>query len=224
VQTSRKRVVISVISGLLAAVLMVCYAYMVQKNAAQGRSQTLIAYGGEQVEVFVAMRNIAAGERLTPNNVSKQTWLVDLLPAGALTDESEVLGQTLGLPLLANEPVVEMKLASGADTLNIPEGYCAVSIPTNDVLAVGGAVTAGSVIAVYAADKDSVQLLAAEVLVLETSSDHLNDYDNSSMLGSGYSKTSLSWVTLIVTEDMVAEIISASRNMNLYLVIPGGEL
>jgi len=220
----RRRILISVISGLVAAALMGLYASGVRNEAIAAHSQTLEAYGGEQIEVFVATRDIAPGERLTESNVSRRVWLVELLPAGALTDADEVIGQTLGLPLMANEPVVQAKLFNGAPAITIPEGYVAVSIPTNDVLAVGGAVSAGSIIAIYAADSQSVELLAADVLVLETSNGNQRNAENNGLFGSSYSKTSLSWVTLAVREDMVEEIIVASRSMNLYLVLPGGEM
>lgn len=223
-RTGKKRIIISAVCGVLAAILMAGYAYTVQSNARQSRSQILASYGGEQIEVYVAVRNIASGERLTTANVTKQTWLADLLPAGALSDEGDVIGQTLGIPLLANEPVVSCKLSTTTNSINIPEGYCAVSIPTNDVLAVGGAVSSGSVIAVYAADKESVELIAAEVLVLETSNDNRSISDDSGLFGTNHSRSSLSWVTLIVSEDMVADLIAASRSRNLYLVLPGGEL
>jgi pilus assembly protein CpaB len=202
---------------------MAFYAAAIHGNANELRNQTLEDYGGEQVEVFVATRNIASGERLTSANVEKRTWLADLLPAGALTDESQVIGATLAMPLLANEPVAQAKLQNGDNSLTVPEGYCAVSIPTNDVLAVGGEIHAGSVIAIYSADKDTVVLLAAEVLVLDTSNGSAEVYESSGLFGSGGSRQNLSWVTLCVQEDMVEDIIAASRSTNLYLVLPGGE-
>ncbi|MCL2136324.1 MAG: Flp pilus assembly protein CpaB [Coriobacteriia bacterium] len=222
--SKRKRIMISVISGLLAAAMMAYYASSVKGSADQIRRQTLEAYGGEQVEVYVATRNIAAGERLTSANTAKRNWLADLLPAGALTDESDVMGQTLGMPLFANEPVVSAKLSTEIPPISVPEGYCAVSIPTNDVLAVGGAITTGSVVAIYAADKESVILLAAEILVLDTSNSSSQQVEPNSLFGSSLSRPALSWVTLSVQEDMVADLIVASRTMNLYLVLPGGEI
>jgi pilus assembly protein CpaB len=221
-RSKRKRVIVSVFCGLLAAALMAVYASSTQKLISQSRSQNLEAYGGEQVEVFIASRNIAAGEKLTHNNVTKRLWLADLLPAGAMGEESDVIGQILGVALLANEPVVSTKLGSDADRISVPEGYCAVSIPTSDVLAVGGTIGAGSVIAIYAADRDTVRLLAAEVLVLDTSGSGYQSNRQNSLLAGGSYRQPLAWVTLSIREDMVEEIIAASRSVNLYLVLPGG--
>jgi len=220
--SKRKKTIISIISGLLAAALMGLYANTVVSSAADSYTKTLDTYGGEQIEVFVATRNIVAGERLTTSNVEKRTWLAELLPAGALTSAEDVIGQTLAIPLFTNEPVTSSKIGNAVAPINIPDGHCAVSIPTNDVLAVGGAISAGSRIAIYAADKDAVELLAADVLVLETSNSNSASKEPNGMFGSGRQQPALTWVTLAVEEDMVEEIIAASRTMNLYLVLPGG--
>jgi pilus assembly protein CpaB len=202
---------------------MAAYASSVHGAAEESRQQSLSDYGGAQIEVYVANRNIAVGERLTTSNVSRRVWLADLLPAGSLSAEEDVIGQTLGLPLLANEPVTAAKLSTASAPIVVADGYCAVSIPTNDVSAVGGAVSAGSVIDIYAADKDGVQLIASEVLVLETSNGSQQAAEPNGLLGSNRSRATLSWVTLSIPADMVEDIISASRTMNLYLVLPGGE-
>lgn len=222
-RSKRGRIIISALSGLVAAVLMASYASSVQGAADRSRQQSLSEYGGEQVEVYVATRNIAVGESLTSGNVERRVWLSDLLPAGSLTAEEDVLGQTLGLPLLANEPVTAAKLSQAGAPLRVAEGHCAVSIPTSDVSAVGGAVQAGSVIDIYAADREDVTLLASEVLVLETSSGSQQTSEQGGLFGSSRSRATLSWVTLSIPEDMVEDVIAASRSMSLYLVLPGGE-
>ncbi|MDR2957219.1 MAG: Flp pilus assembly protein CpaB [Coriobacteriales bacterium] len=219
----RKRIFISVLCGLVAALLMSLYASSVRNEADKSRIQTIQEYGGEQIEVYVANRNIAIGERLTTTNVSKQIWLVDFLPDGALTEADDVIGQVLGIPMQANEPVTAAKIKTNTSPVSVPDGYCAVSIPTNDVLAVGGAINTGSIIAIYAADKETVVLLAAEVLVLDTSNNSTEGLEHTGLLGSSRTRPALTWVTLAVREDMVEDIIAASRAMNLYLVLPGGE-
>jgi len=219
-----KRITISLICGVVAAALMAGCIFSIQHSATQSRAQMLASYGGEQIEIYIATRNIAAGEKLTTTNVTKKLWLVDFLPTGAITEESEVIGQTLGMPLFANEPVILAKIGTDIRPVNVPEGYCAVSIPTNDVLAVGGTITTGSVIAIYAADKESVVLLLAEVLVLDTSNSGYESYESSGLFGGSRQRPALTWVTLAIREDMVEDIIVASRTMNLYLVLPGSEV
>jgi len=219
----RKKMIISILCGLLAAVFMGLYAASLQGGAGQSAAQVADISNGQKTEIFVATRDIAAGERLSSANVASRAWPTELLPAGAQLSEDDVFGQTLLIPLFKNEPVVAAKLGSAAQSFAVPEGYCAVSIPTSNVLAVGGAIGAGSRIAIYAADKQSVELIAAEVLVLETSNASQASSGSSSLFGSGRSQTELSWVTLSVREDVVEDIIAASRNMSLYLVLPGGD-
>ena len=63
----------------------------------------LAQYGGDQVEVYVAVRDIAPGESLNDSNVEKKLWLGELLPKEALTDLSAATGKTLSAPLFAGE-------------------------------------------------------------------------------------------------------------------------
>lgn len=222
---NRKRLIISVACGVGAALLMTWYASDVRAQATSLRQETLTEYGGEQVEVFVATRDIVVGETLNAANVSAQFWLADLLPAGALTEESEVYGKTLAVPLLENEPVIAAKLGDLATPVSVPDSLCAVSIPTEDVCAVGGAISAGSEVNVYAVGGNEVALLGQSVLVLETSNGSrafgAEAQNPSGLFGSVTSRSELSWVTLAVAPERVQEYLAASRDDWLYLVLPG---
>jgi pilus assembly protein CpaB len=183
----------------------------------------LASYGGEQVEIYTATRDIAIGETLSGENVSLRLWLSDLLPAGALFDQSKVFGQTITVPLMKNEPVVTAKLGELSVPVNVPEGLCAVSIPSDDVLAVGGAIRAGTFVTVYAADAAAVELIAEEVLVLETSNGaQLASGTSGGLFGTSASRSQLSWVTLAVEPDAAQELIAAACSKELHLVLPGG--
>jgi pilus assembly protein CpaB len=138
--------------------------------------------------------------------------------------DAEVFGQRLAQPVQANEPISAAKLGVPIEAINIPDGTCAVSVQVSDVQAVGGAVVSGSRVAVYAVEKDNVQLLFVDVLVLATSNGAEAPSSTASYSSSLTSKRSaLSWVTLAVPENQVQEIIAASRSGSLYLVLPGGE-
>ncbi len=139
-----KRLIFAVACGLIAASAMAWYASDVEAQAALGRESALSTYGGEQVEIFTATRDIAVGETLTAENVSLQVWVSDLLPIGALGDQNLVFGQTAVIPLMKNEPVSAVKLGEMKTPVTVPEDLCAVSIPSDDVLAVGGNVQAGA--------------------------------------------------------------------------------
>jgi pilus assembly protein CpaB len=203
---------------------MAWYATGVQAEAAQARQKALASYGGEQVEVYVATRDVVVGEVLSSENVSLQLWLSDLLPAGALHEQDEVFGQTVAVALMKNEPVLAAKLGELAHPVSVPEGLCAVSIPSEDVLAVGGAIRAGSFVSVYAADAAMVELIAEEVLILETSNGaRYASGEGSGLFGASDSRPQLAWVTLAVEADTAQELIAASRSRQLHLVLPGGE-
>jgi pilus assembly protein CpaB len=220
---ARKRIVLAFACGIVAAAAMAWYAMDVRAEAAQTRQEALSAYGGEQVEVYAATRDIAVGEELSSENVALQTWLSDLLPAGALHEQGEVFGQTVVLPLMRNEPIVAAKLGELGTPVSVPEGLCAVSIPSEDVFAVGGAIRAGTFVTVYAADAATVELIAEEVLVLETSNGaQAAAGTGSGLFGASGSRAKLSWVTLAVEEDVAQELIAASRSLDLHLVLPGG--
>ena len=221
---TKKRIALALLCGVIAAIAMIWYATGIRSELAQSRQQALSAYGGEQVEVFVATRNIAVGETLSGANVSSQLWLSDLLPVGALSNQSDVFGQTVTIPLLMNEPVVAAKLGQLKAPVSVPSGLCAISIPSEDVLAVGGAISAGSYVTVYAADSKTVELIAEDVLILETSNGAYQSSDGSSSLfGSSSSRPKLSWVTLAVDPEIAQELIAASSSHKLHLVLPGGE-
>jgi pilus assembly protein CpaB len=214
---------LALICGVVAAAAMAWYAMGIQAEATQARQNALAAYGGEQVEVYTALRDIATGETLTAENVAPQLWLSDMLPAGALSEQGEVFGQTVTVPLMKNEPVVAVKLGDMKIPVSVPEGLCAVSIPSDDVLAVGGAISAGAFVTVYAADAGSVELIVEEALILETSNGaRAASAESGTLFGGSGSRTQLSWVTLAVEPDTAQELIAASRSRELHIVLPGG--
>jgi len=220
---SRKRLALSVLCGVLAAVTMSWYVSGVKAEANQLRQQMLSDYGGGQVEVYVATRDIAVGETLSSSNVSSQLWLSDLLPAGALSEQREVFGKTVSVPIFRNEPVVAAKLGEYKTPVSVPAGLCAVSIPSEDVLAVGGVICAGNRVTIFAADSRTVELIAEDVLVLETSNGaYVSAGSASGLFGSSGTRPKLTWVTLAVDPEIAQELIAASTTRKLHLVLPGG--
>jgi pilus assembly protein CpaB len=218
------RLISALLCGVIAAAALGFYVAGVQAEATQSRQQALASYGGEQIEVYTALRDIAVGEVLSNENVTSQLWLSDLLPIGALSEQQAVFGQTVTVPLMKNEPVVSAKLGVLRKPVTVPEGLCAVSIPSEDVLAVGGAIQAGTSVTVYAAQAQTVELIAEDVLVLETSNgSSLEQTESSGLFGGSNSRPKLTWVTLAVEPDTAQELIAASNSTKLHLVLSGGE-
>ena len=226
--SSRKRFVLAIVCGVVAAVLLGLYANDLRMQATSSRSQALANYGGEQVEVLVATRDIAAGETLDATNVSYQIWLVDLLPAGVARDTVEVYGMVTAVAILKNEPIALAKLGERATQIIVPDGLCALSIAADDVQAVGGALAPGMIVDIYAVGVTSVTLVAQNVLILETSngfgvSTTSSNSGSSSLFGTSSARASLKWVTVAVDAKTVQELLAAARDRKLCLVLPGGD-
>lgn len=92
-------------------------------------------------EVLVAVRDVAAGAVLKPEDVRTVSWPADAVPAGYLSDPELVLGRGVTLPLRANEPVLATKLVdsdAGGLQIQIPPGMRAVSVRVDEVIGVAG--------------------------------------------------------------------------------------
>ncbi len=200
---------VSIGCGLLCAASVLLYTQGVKGEVEEARAQALARYGGEQVEVCVASRDIAVGEALDVSNVTTQLWLVDLLPSNAVYSLEDMEDEVLGVPLFEGEVLTEKHVSSSESSFDVPAGLSVLSIPVKEVQAVGGAVTAGSRVDVYATGASSTTLLVSNVLVVATSTS-----DDTS------SSDSISWVSLAVNPESTQELVAASQGMDLYLVLP----
>jgi pilus assembly protein CpaB len=208
----KKTLIFGIACGVLCALCVALYGYGVQASADDARAEALARYGGEQVEVRVATRDIAAGEYLSDANSELRLWLSELLPADAVSSLGEVAGKPASSEILEGE-VISRQRFDGGDTaaLQVPTGMCAVSVPSEDVSAVGGSLTPGCFVDVYVTSGNTTDLLGDGVQVLATSA-------SSSTLASG-SGAGVSWVTLAVDPDEVKEYVSAAEHTNLYFVL-----
>ena len=200
--------------GAVCAVCVLAFTQGVRAEADAARSEALARYGGEQIEVCVATRDIAAGEAVDASCMETRLWVADLLPAEAVRSAEEVSGKAASSAILAGE-VLSMRRFQGVEgRVEVPEGLAAVSVPAKDVQAVGGAVRAGERVDMYATGGTSTDLLASDVLVLATSA----STDDAA------SDAQVSWVTVAVEPDRVQEVVSAAQRTELYFALPGGEV
>ncbi len=197
--------------GAACALCMGLFMASVQGQADAARAEALARYGGEQVEVCVATRDIASGERVDLSAVETKLWVADLLPENAVRSNGDVVGRTATSPILKGEVVSEKRFENSRTSIEVPAGKQAVSVPAKAVQAVGGAVRPGMNVDVYSAGDSSTTAIARSVLVLATS------------VGESGSLTSsdAGWITLAVEPEKTQEIIAASNKTNLYFVIPG---
>lgn len=205
-----KTLIAGIVCGLLCALMVFLYTQTVQADADASRSEALERYGGEQLEVCVATRDIAVGEKIDASNVTTRLWVADLLPSEAVATYSEISGKEVSSPILSGEVISERRFEKSEAQWDIPQGLYALSVPAKDVQSVGGSLMAGMKVDVYATGT-STELLAREVLVLTT-----NIEEDESV-----SSAAISWVTLALEPESVQEIIAASQKMELYFVLPG---
>lgn len=207
----KRQVVIAAVCACLAVICVFAYTASIKSEASVARAASLEHYGGERVQVVVATEDIPVGHEVDQANAKVQDWLVDLLPQGEpATSLDQVSGKVAQVDIAKNEPVLLGRVGQGASRISVPKGLSAVSVSSDDVLAVGGAIKAGSFVDVYVENaKGTVERLGEKILVLETSSVESDE------------KEKISWVTLAVTPESVEELIYASTKGTIHFVLPG---
>jgi pilus assembly protein CpaB len=104
--------------------------------------------------VVVAAADLDIGAELTREDVRIIDWPANAMPANAISDPKEVIGRGIVLPLIQNEPILPMKLASKESGSGlppaIPPGLRAVSVRVNEVIGVAGYVLPGTRVDVVA--------------------------------------------------------------------------
>ena len=104
--------------------------------------------------VVVAATDLQVGEELGRDDLRVIEWPANAAPKGAFSTADEVVGRGLILPLIENEPVLPMKLASKEEGAGlppvIPQGLRAVSVRVNEVIGVAGYVLPGTRVDVVA--------------------------------------------------------------------------
>jgi pilus assembly protein CpaB len=104
--------------------------------------------------VVVAATDLDIGAELGKDDLRVVDWPANAVPAGAFSNVADVTGRGIILPVIQNEPILPMKLASkdaGAGLPPaIPPGLRAVSVRVNEVIGVAGYVLPGTRVDVVA--------------------------------------------------------------------------
>ena len=104
--------------------------------------------------VVVAASDLDVGADIGRNDIRLIDWPLNAMPANAISNPDDVIGRGLILPVIQNEPILPMKLASkeaGAGLPPaIPPGLRAVSVRVNEVIGVAGYVLPGTHVDVVA--------------------------------------------------------------------------
>ncbi|NBQ67690.1 MAG: Flp pilus assembly protein CpaB [Nitrosomonadaceae bacterium] len=162
--------------------------------------------------VFVALRDIDAGTRLTPEMLKKTDWPSGSVPAGSFRDGEPLRNRVLKTHLVTGEPVLESKLApigtSGGLSGVIAEGKRAITVRVNDVIGVAGFALPGNLVDILVSAKDEnnnpfSKLVLEQILVLAIAQDVGRDDTKPKVVTA---------VTLEVSPEQ-AEILDLARNI-----------
>lgn len=206
----RKTTIIGIACGVLCAVCVCAYLQNVRGDVEGARAEALSRYGGEQIEVCVARRNIAAGEKVDAAAIDTKLWVSDLLPEDAVRSASDITGRMATSFVLAGEVISSKRFGDTSVSLDVPDGYAALSVPAKAVQAVGGALIPGVRVDVYATGDTSTSAIVRDVLVLDTSA-HEAD---------GRLSGDMTWITVALMPESVQEVIAASSKTELYFTLP----
>lgn len=162
--------------------------------------------------VYVAVRDIDAGTRLTSEMLKKTDWPSGSMPAGSFQDGELLRNRVLKTHLVTGEPVLESKLApigtSGGLSGVIAEGKRAITVRVNDVIGVAGFALPGNLVDILVSAKDENQkpfskLVLEQILVLAIAQDVGRDDTKPKVVTA---------VTLEVSPEQ-AEILDLARNI-----------
>jgi Flp pilus assembly protein CpaB len=137
--------------GLVLAGLTGFALYGVAQQAAGGAATG--GNGGTNTtltaEVIVAKSDLGVRTLITPELVTRKTFPLDLVPAGALKNDVEVVGLTTIAPIPRGQPIVRAQLSAAtvegqrAVSQTIEKGKVLVAFPTADPLTTAGLVNIG---------------------------------------------------------------------------------
>lgn len=204
----RRPLIVAVGSGLLCVLCVLAYAASIQAQVDKARNEAVTRYGGEQVDVVVAKDDILPGETVSASNAEVRAWVVDFLPEGAIASTDQAWGRQTTSYVAKGEVLVSKRFEGDAAAIDVPEGLVALSVPAEEVRAVGGAVKAGSRVDVFAVGSKASKI-GDDVLVLATSGGD-----------DGGSRGSVDWLTLALEPEKVQEYVAASESTSLHFALP----
>jgi pilus assembly protein CpaB len=173
--------------------------------------------------VVVAKYDLAIGAELKLDDLKVVQWPSSSLPAGVIAAPEEILGRGLVMPVIENEPILPMKLASkeaGAGLPPvIPPGLRAVSVRVNEVIGVAGYVLPGTHVDVVATVNPSDKPSEMTSKVILTDVQVLAAGTKLEQSGQGEKPQAVSVVTLLVNPDEAERLTLASGEGKIMLAL-----
>ncbi|MEW6130945.1 MAG: Flp pilus assembly protein CpaB [Acidobacteriota bacterium] len=211
---NRNRMIILALFAILMSVVVAFLAYRMLQNRFDPSQDT--------IQIIVALEKIPVGTRLTEQQLRLTTWPANASPEGSFKDPQQLIGRGVIVPLTANEPILETKLApkeAGAGlTTVIPEGMRAVSVKVDDVTGVAGFVTPGTHVDVIAVgsvegrDGDLSKVFLENIEVLAAGQNVERD-------AQGKPLNNVQVVTLLVTPADAQKLVLASVESRIRLAL-----
>lgn len=132
----------------LAVLLGLVASFMVWRVIDRPTSLQASDKPSDLVQVVAAAVDLPVGTLVTEEKLKLVSAVAADLPPGSFADPTAVVGRGVVVPVVANEPVLESKLApqgagAGLPTV-IPEGMRAVSVKVDEVIGVAGFVLPGT--------------------------------------------------------------------------------
>jgi len=143
---NRDRLLIGLGGALVVAFLATSYVYReLQRVQTAGAAKA-----SKQIQVMVAAVPLKMGQLLTADDLVELDWPEGKQPQGALLRKEDGMGRALIVPLVKGEVVLDQELAKREEgaglPVAIPKGMRAVSVGVDDVVAVAGFVTPGTIV------------------------------------------------------------------------------
>ena len=162
---ARIRILMVLVLALTAGGVLALGTYnYVQKSPVQAASLPT-------KQVVVAAADMDIGAEVRREDLRVIEWPANSIPANAISNPEEIVGRGLVMPVIQNEPILPMKLASkeagsGLPPV-IPPGQRAVSVRVNEVIGVAGYVTPGTrvdVVATVSPTQNQVDMTSKVIL------------------------------------------------------------
>ena len=208
--TKKIRILISVLSALLASFCFFAYVQSVRAEAEKSRAEAIQKYGGELTSILVATKQIEPGETLSSSNTQVKSWISDLIPEGAITNPESVMGRTVSSVIGVGMPVVSLHLRSVASQITIPENLIGLTISHGEKYGLAERLSAGTKLAAYEVTDSLITCIASDISVLSDDTE-----------GTLYTSSS---VTLGLTPEQVPAVLSASARGTLRFTLPGSKI
>ncbi|MEX0983516.1 MAG: Flp pilus assembly protein CpaB [Actinomycetota bacterium] len=164
------------------------------------------------VRVVAATRDLAAGTRLQPGDVTTRPVEAGLVPPGALTGEAEAVGRSTVTPFLQGEVVAGTRLAAaaGPSSIQVPPGLVGVMVSPDSAPAGLGEGDRVDILATYATARPYTTAVAEDVAILRVAAS-----------GAAFGEGSGPAVTLVLDPYVAREVIRADVTAHISLVVRG---